>query len=274
MMKRAFRGISVLLAVLAALVSAAAAEGYMMVFSSLRVYGDREMTAYLGEIRDASVIYVSSVEEGEKGPVYTVAFGDHWILRTGYASGGSLMPLMPMEAEAYALEAADGMRYSEEVRLLNADFVPAEKTSEKDEASAPTTPQPAETASPAPTVRVTPSPLPTVTPKPTPAATATLPPTPTKNPASCVSIVIPPTDVSGFSGEEVVLAVGATGAASYQWQYFDGYRWVDSVMEQAASPAMKLVVFEGERERIYRCVIRGTDGTTVYTEPVRIIVQK
>ena len=306
MKNRALKGALALLTVLALTMSAAAAEGYMMVFGSLDVYADRDMTRFLGEIRDASVVYVAAAEETEKGTVYTVVFGDRWILRTGYASGGFLMPLSPFEAEAYADQAREGMRFSGEVRLLNADFVPAEAhTPDPDMAETPyagetafhgeyevtdegdadgrreeyettlpaaapeITPVPAPT--PEPTPRPTPSPLPTVTPTPAP---VTLPPTPTKNPSSCVNVIVPPTDVSGFSGEEVVLAVGATGAASFQWQYWDGYAWVDSVMEQASSSAMKLVVFEGGRERIYRCVIRGTDRSVVYTEPVRIIVQK
>lgn len=321
MKNRALKGALALLTVLALTMSAAAAEGYMMVFGSLDVYADRDMTRFLGEIRDASVVYVAAAEETEKGTVYTVVFGDRWILRTGYASGGFLMPLSPFEAEAYADQAREGMRFSGEVHLLNADFVPAEaQTGSPDTAEMPDagetafpgeyevtdegdaegeesfaetpafgdtdglfeetgtplpaaapeiTPVPAPT--PEPTPRPTPSPLPTVTPTPAP---VTLPPTPTKNPSSCVNVIVPPTDVSGFSGEEVVLAVGATGAASFQWQFWDGYAWVDSVMEQASSSAMKLVVFEGGRERIYRCVIRGTDRSVVYTEPVRIIVQK
>ncbi len=292
MKKRAWRGALALLAVLMLTLSAAAAEGYMMVFGSLTVYADRELTVPLGEIRDASIVYVPASGEAEDDPVYAVVFGDRWVLRTGYAAGGALMPLMPQEAERYAEEAREGMRYSENVFLLNAYFVAAKETDEPDETgaaeetvtseeadaaeetvTAKETDAPEETPGPTavPTPPVTPSPLPTVTPTPVP---VTLPPTPTKNPASRVNVVVPPTDVAGFSGEEVVLAVGVTGAAAYQWQYFDGTTWVDSVMEQATAPAMKLVVFEGGRERIYRCVIRGTDGTTVYTEPVRIIVQK
>jgi hypothetical protein len=213
------------------------------------------------------------------------------------------MPLMPGEAEAYAREAADGMLYTGGIRLLNVNFIPAREDEPVSETAAEVDWSPAAEAAvpwgnteapeapaapvstPVPeeapefevaeeeTPRATPSPIPTVTPVVT-AAPVTLPPTPTKPPSSCVEIVVPPTDVSGYSGEEVVLAVGATGALSYMWQYFDGRAWVDSSMEQAASPAMKLVVFEGGRERIYRCVITGTDRTKVYTEPVRIIVQR
>ncbi len=294
MRKRALKGAAALLTALVILLSAAAAEGYMMVFGSLKVYADRELKVYLGEIGDASIVYADAAEEMEYGTVVTVVFGDNWILRTGYVSGGALMPLLPAEAEAYAREAADGMMYAGGVRLLNASFVPAkEDGSTPDAAAAEGTagwdipeasgaPAPASTPLPEKTPefevseetpRATPSPIPTVTPLVT-AAPVTLPPTPTKPPSSCVEIVVPPTDVSGYSGEEVVLAVGATGALSYMWQYFDGRAWVDSSMEQAASPAMKLVVFEGGRERIYRCVITGTDRTKVYTEPVRIIVQR
>ena len=304
MKKRALKGAAALLTVVALILSAAAAEGYMMVFGSLKVYGDRELTVFLGEIGDASIVYADAEEEAEYGTVVTVVFGDNWILRTGYVSGGALMPLLPAEAEAYAQEAADGMLYTGGVRLLNVSFAPArEDGTISDEAvpagdagaaeEGPDVPEAVGTpessaapdATPVPgqetefevaeeeTPRAIPSPIPTITPLVT-AAPVTLPPTPTRPPNSSVQIVVPPTDVSGYSGEEVVLGVGATGALSYQWQYFDGTAWVDSVMEQAASPAMKLVVFEGGRERIYRCVITGTDRTKVYTEPVRIIVQR
>ena len=308
MIKRALKGAAALLTVLALILSGAGAEGYMMVFGSLKVYGDRDLKVLLGEIGDASIVYTDGPEEGENGTVTAVVFGDNWILRTGYVSGGSLMPLLPDEAEAYAREAADGMLYTGGIRLLNVSFVPAreedlvlgslpaddrspaaeEEAGDEpeepeafftfDASAAPeTTPVPEEIpefeVSEEEPPRATPSPIPTVTPLVT-AAPLTLPPTPTKPPSSCVEIVVPPTDVSGYSGEEVVLAVGATGALSYTWQYFDGRAWVDSTMEQASSPAMKLVVFEGGRERIYRCVITGTDRTKVYTEPVRIIVQR
>ena len=313
MMMRALKGAAALLTVLVLILSAAAAEGYMMVFGSLKVYGDRDLKVFLGEIGDASIVYTETPVETDNGTVVPIVFGDNWILRTGYVSGGSLMPLMPGEAEAYAREAADGMLYTGGVRLLNVSFVPAREAGPApaavhadegsaaragtDDGNAPEAPEasavaegPAMTEAPAPpeaspvpeetpefevseeeTPRATPSPIPTVTPT---AAPVTLPPTPTKPPSSGVEIVVPPTDVSGYSGEEVVLAVGATGALSYMWQYFDGRAWVDSSMEQASSPAMKLVVFEGGRERIYRCVITGTDRTRVYTDPVRIIVQR
>ncbi len=317
MPKRALTVVLMILTALALTISSAAAEGYMMVFGSLTVFGDRELTSPLGEIRDASVVYVPFSEDTGDGRVLTVVFGDRWVLRTGYAPDGALMPLMPFEEEAYILAAKEGMSYTSGVHLLNADFSPAWETDtaraedsaaageeimptrtdisrpEADLSPSPTgetrdaagtAPAVRETVTPLPaagygasetagTERPVPTPLPTVTPRVT-REPATPPPTPTKDPSSCVDILVPPTDVGGFSGEEVVLAVGATGAASYRWQYFDGSEWTDSVMEQASSSAMKLVVFEGGRERIYRCVIKGTDGTEVYTDPVRIIVQK
>ena len=232
MIKRALKGAAALLTALVLILSAAAAEGYMMVFGSLKVYGDRDLKVCLGEIGDASIVYTEDPEETENGTVVTIVFGDNWILRTGYVSGGSLMPLMPGEAEAYAREAADGMLYTGGVRLLNVTFAPAREdgpasaalpaedgsaakegtdagdTPEAPEASA--VPEPAyapeetpefevsEEAAP----RATPSPLPTVTPLVT-SAPVTLPPTPTRPPHSSVEIVVPPTDVSGYSGEEV-----------------------------------------------------------------------
>ncbi len=283
----ALKGAAVLLTALFLLMSAAVAEGYMLVFGSLEVYGDRELTELLGEIGDASIIYAEAAEDTGNGRVFTIIFGHDGVLRTGYSSGGTLIPLMPAEAEAYAAQAGDGMVHSGDVRLLNADFTPArEETGAEEDILFSSVP--AASSSPAvsplpwqePEFEVeeeasgaVPSPIPTVTPIVT-SAPVTLPPTPTRDPSSCVNIIVPPTDVSGYSGEEVVLAVGAEGARSYCWQYFDGSAWVDSSMEQASSPAMKLVVFEGGRERIYRCVITGTDGTRVFTEPVRIIVQR
>ena len=88
-----------------------------------------------------------------------------------------------------------------------------------------------------------------------------------------IVILMQPADQYGFNGESVVLAVGAENVKDYQWQYFDGEEWKDSVMQQANLPAMQLVVFPAGTPRMYRCKLTGLDNNVVYTNEVCIAEQ-
>ncbi len=231
-------------------------EGYAMAVGEVRIYLDHGLTRLYGTLGDASVVYVVQARASKEGTVYTLIFGVDNVLRLGYASAEDLMPLGSMETEMYESGAVDCMLYNGRIRLLNCRFALYGVT-------VPPAPTPSPTA--AWYVRTEEqgiTPLPEGTGYARQAVSA-----------GGITILVQPADVHAFNGEEFILAVAAEGAVSCQWQYYDGEEWKDSLMSQAASPAMTLVAFSGGRERIYRCVLTGRDGTTVCTREAHIYVQ-
>ena len=215
-------------------------EGYVRVQGEVTVYADTALTDVMGVIQDASVVYVTEASEDEG--YYTIAFGVNWVVRIGYIRDDSVMPMTGIEQEAYLTMARDALTIRD-IYLLNVGFdLHEEDLSPNQETPLPT---------------MAPTPLPTVAPFTVSAS------------GNGIHVIMQPVDQSGFNGEMVVLAVGAENVKEYQWQYLKDGEWVDSVMSQATSAAMKLVVFPSA-QRMYRCKMTGTYGDVVYSDTVAI----
>ena len=237
-------------------VSLGAAEGYAMAMGEVIVYLDSSLSREYGTLGDASVVYVvQQTETNGNRAAYTLIFGVEGVLRLGYADAADLMPLGAIEAELYESGLGESLLYNGRARLVNCAFTLAGAT-----------------ATPVPP---SPTPLATVAAAAweTPRADGGNDPTEAPASAGSVRILVEPEDIYAFNGEEFVLAVGAEGAVSYQWQYFDGETWKDSVMSQATASAMQLVAFTGGRDRVYRCELTGRDGVKCYTREVRVFVR-
>ena len=75
--------------------------------------------------------------------------------------------------------------------------------------------------------------------------------------------------VTAVIGAQVTYAVTTENAASYQWYYSKngGEKWYKSTAAGAATEAMNLTIKSSNVNTVYKCVITGTDGSTIETEP-------
>ena len=86
-------------------------------------------------------------------------------------------------------------------------------------------------------------------------------------------IITQPVDCEAAVGSNATFTVEATGVASYQWQYSmnNGTKWYDNSGDAAKTASFSIETTERRYDYIYRCVLTGKDGSTLYTDTVKIV---
>ena len=85
-----------------------------------------------------------------------------------------------------------------------------------------------------------------------------------------ISISSQPKNAQGDIGDTVAFTVEATGVSAYQWQYNAGSGWAN--WSKATSKTLEVEITSQKRkDYIFRCFLKGTDGSTKYTDEVRIV---
>ena len=86
-------------------------------------------------------------------------------------------------------------------------------------------------------------------------------------------ITTQPTDQEGAIDATVNFQVVANNVASYQWQtkVSEGASWFNSTAEGATTATLAIVVTETRYAYFYRCAITGKDGSTIYSNTVKIL---
>ncbi len=88
-------------------------------------------------------------------------------------------------------------------------------------------------------------------------------------------IIQQPEDAYGSLGSIVTFSVIAQGVETYQWYYSkdNGAKWYKSSASGADTDTLTLTVKTNNKDNIYRCKITGNDGTNIYTDTVKTILQ-
>ena len=88
-----------------------------------------------------------------------------------------------------------------------------------------------------------------------------------------LTIINQPENAKGNVGDNVSFTVDATGVSSYQWQYSKTGTgsWKNCGEASAKSATLEVTNIADSTKALYfRCKLTGTDGTTEYTNVVRI----
>ena len=92
------------------------------------------------------------------------------------------------------------------------------------------------------------------------------------NTALGAEITTQPVNAEGNVGDEVSFTVVAENAVSYQWQYYNGTKWVNSSGTAAKGATFTFTPStEDARTTQRRCAIKGEDGVTIYTDAVWVV---
>lgn len=83
-------------------------------------------------------------------------------------------------------------------------------------------------------------------------------------------ITTQPTNQEGDIGDTVTFTVAGNNIAAYQWQYKSGGVWANSSSTGNQTASMEVEVNENRYGYLYRCMITGKDGSTIYTDEVKI----
>ena len=97
--------------------------------------------------------------------------------------------------------------------------------------------------------------------------------TTTYDAGTAIEIINQPENAKGNVGDNVSFTVDATGVSSYQWQYSKTGTgsWKNCGEASAKSATLEVTNIADSTKALYfRCVLTGTDGTTQYTDVVRI----
>ena len=86
--------------------------------------------------------------------------------------------------------------------------------------------------------------------------------------AAAIKIITQPESVTVGDGESGSFKVVAENAASYQWEYYSN-GWQQSSVAAEEYGFTGLMKYDGMR---YRCIVTGTDGSTVTTDEVTLKV--
>ena len=91
---------------------------------------------------------------------------------------------------------------------------------------------------------------------------------------NAISITRQPQDYTGFAGKTIELSVVAEGNdLSYQWQLKKGSKWADLSSGGATTSRMTLKIDDSKNGKIYRCVIKSSDGAEIASEEAKITVK-
>lgn len=85
-------------------------------------------------------------------------------------------------------------------------------------------------------------------------------------------ITTQPTDQEVAIGEDATFTVAGNNIAAYQWQYKqEGYVWQNSASTGSTTASLTVTASETRYGYKYRCKITGKDGSTIYSNEVRMI---
>lgn len=86
------------------------------------------------------------------------------------------------------------------------------------------------------------------------------------------AILQQPVNVKAAIGDPATFTVKAKNAASYQWYYTkNGTSWYKSSAASATTDSLSITVNTSNLGNQYRCKVIGKDGSSIYTNTVRII---
>lgn len=88
-------------------------------------------------------------------------------------------------------------------------------------------------------------------------------------------ILTQPVDVTLAIDETAEFTVSAANVTAYQWEYKNlaasTPAWANIAGPSAATATLSLAVTATRYNHLYRCKLTGKDGTTAYTDEVKII---
>ena len=87
-------------------------------------------------------------------------------------------------------------------------------------------------------------------------------------------IIYQPKYFTGNIGDMATFTIVAMNVESYQWQASSdsGETWANSSLAGASTPTISVKISSSNKDRIWRCLLTDSNGNTIYTDVVGIII--